>query len=203
MTQNDAGTGEQIKDKASDVAGQAQEKAQQAAGQARDQLRSQVDQRSTEAGRRISGQGSDLRAVGEQLRAQGKDGPAKLADQAADRVERAGHWLTNSDADRILNDIEEAARSNPWAVMAGGLALGFAASRFLKASSSERYQTRDARRTPDYPALPQRTPAGDPLRDAADMPLASPSPSPERFGSAGDERFDTRLADGVPAGRSL
>ena len=32
-------------------------------------------------------------------------------------------------------------RRQPWAVIAGGLALGFAASRFLKASSSRRYES--------------------------------------------------------------
>src|ERR1700712_3620281 len=142
MAQSDAGTGEQVKDKAADVAGQAQEKAQQAAGQARNQVRTQIDQRSTDAGQKVSEQGSDLRAVGDQLREQGKDGPAKLADQAAHHVERAGSWLSESDADKILHDVEDAARQNPWAVVAGGIALGFAASRFLKASSSERYQAR-------------------------------------------------------------
>jgi hypothetical protein len=40
--------------------------------------------------------------------------------------------------------VEDFARSKPWAVAAGGLALGFAASRFLKASSSRRYQQTQA-----------------------------------------------------------
>jgi hypothetical protein len=152
MTSTDAGTGEQVKDKATEVAGQAQEKAQQAAGQARDQVRSQIDQRSTDAGEKVSAQGSDLRAVGDQLREQGKDGPAKLADQAAHHVERAGSWLSESDADKILHDVEDAARKNPWAVVAGGVALGFAASRFLKASSGDRYATRA-----NTPAPPRQT----------------------------------------------
>jgi gas vesicle protein len=160
MTQTDAGTGAQVKDKAGEVAGQAQEKAQQAAGQARDQVRTQIDQRSTDAGRKVSEQGGDLRAVGDQLREQGKDAPAKLADRAADHVERAGSWLTDSDADKILGDVEDTARQNPWAVAAAGLALGFAASRFLKASSSDRYQARGA--TPDR-ALPRPTQPGDTL----------------------------------------
>jgi hypothetical protein len=161
MTQTDAGTGEQVKDKATEVAGQAQEKAQQAAGQAKDQVRGQIDQRSTDAGTKVSAQGSDLRAVGDQLREQGKDGPAKLADQAANHVERAGGWLSESDADKILRDVEDAARKNPWAVAAGGLALGFAASRFLKASSSDRYQARSG--TSDSPrgALPRPSEPGD------------------------------------------
>lgn len=156
MTQTDAGTGEQVKDKATEVAGQAREQAQQAAGQAREQMRSQIDQRSSDAGQKVSAQGSDLRAVGDQLRQQGKDGPAKLADQAADHVERAGSWLSESDADKILHDVEDAARQNPWAVVAGGIALGFAASRFLKASSRDRYATRAA--TPSPAPTPAQRP---------------------------------------------
>jgi hypothetical protein len=40
----------------------------------------------------------------------------------------------------LLRDVEDFARRNPWAVAAGGFALGFVASRLLKASSSERYR---------------------------------------------------------------
>jgi hypothetical protein len=185
MTQTDAGTGEQVKDKAGEVAGQAQEKAQQAAGRARDQVRSQIDQRSTDAGRKVSEQGGDLRAVGDQLRQQGKEGPAKLADQAAHHVERAGTWLSESDADRILHDVEDAARKNSWAVVAGGLALGFVASRFLKASSSDRYRARSGTGQPDGGALPRPTEHGDPrfVRDAAPgAPAAGATPVPgEQF----------------------
>jgi len=90
----------------------------------------------------VGGFASDVRSVGQQLREQGKDQPAKLADQAADRAERLGNYLTGSDADRILGDVEDFGRRQPWAIIAGGVALGFAASRFLKASSSRRYESR-------------------------------------------------------------
>lgn len=204
MTQTDAGTGEQVKDKATEVAGQAQEKAQQAAGQAREQIRGQVDQRSTDAGRKVSEQGSDLRAVGDQLREQGKDGPAKLADQAAHHVERAGNWLSESDADKILRDVEDAARKNPWAVMAGGLALGFAASRFLKASSGDRYQTRGGTSDSGRGALPRPTEPGDArfVREGGlDAPGAGTTPvSGEQF--AGTLTAQERAA-GTPGGRAL
>ncbi|HEX8205390.1 MAG TPA: hypothetical protein VF587_04965, partial [Solirubrobacteraceae bacterium] len=148
-----SGATDQARDKAGEVAGQAQEKAQQlagqaseqaqqAAGQAKDRLREQVDQRSTQAGEQVAGQASDIRTVAEQLREQGKDKPAQYAEQAADKVESLGGYLRDSDADRILSDVEDFARRQPWAVIAGGLALGFAASRFLKASSNERYYSR-------------------------------------------------------------
>jgi hypothetical protein len=137
---------------------QAKEKAQEAAGQAKDkagfQLRSQVDQRSTDVGQRVGGYASDVRSVGEQLRQQGKDQPARLAEQAADHAERLGSYLKESDADRILGDVEDFGRRRPWAVIAGGVAVGLVASRLLKASSSERYQ----QRTSDYQQLPERTP---------------------------------------------
>ena len=142
---------------------QAKEKAQEAAGQAKEkagsQLRSQVDQRSTDAGHRVGGIASDVRAVSQSLREQGKDQPAKLADQAADRAERLGSYLEESDADRILGDIEDFGRRQPWAVIAGGVALGLVASRFLKASSVERYEKRTSiqSREPVAPAAPAVT----------------------------------------------
>jgi hypothetical protein len=143
------------------AAQQAKETAQQAAGQAKGRVRDQVDQRSTEAGERVSGVAQDVRSVGDELRRQGKDQPAKLADQAAERAEKLGDYLTGSDGDRILRDVEDFGRRQPWAVIAGGLALGFAASRFLKASSSRRYQAgyyessdRLPARTPDVAPVP-------------------------------------------------
>ena len=138
--QQDQGGAEQAKEKASEVAGQAQEKAQEAAGQAKGRAREEIDRRSTEAGQQVKTTADDIRSVGEQLRSQGKEGPAKIADQAADRAQRLGGYLEGSDSDRILRDVEDFARRQPWAVVAGGVVLGFAAARFLKASSSERYR---------------------------------------------------------------
>ena len=127
-------------EKAQQVAGQAQEKAGEAAQQAKGQLRTQVDQRSTQAGEQVSSTASDIRTVADSLREKGQDKPAQLAEQAAQRAEKLGGYLTESDADRILHDVEDFARRQPWAVVAGGLFLGLAASRLMKASSTERYQ---------------------------------------------------------------
>lgn len=138
------GSTEQAREKVQEVAGQAREKAQEAGSEARSRLRQQVDQRSTEAGERVNSAGSDLRSVGRELRNQGKDTPARLADQAADRVERVGGYLAESDADRILRDVEDFGRRQPLAVLAGGMVIGIVAARFLKASSSRRYQSRTA-----------------------------------------------------------
>ena len=152
-----SGATDQAKEKAQQAAGQAKDQAQQAAGQAKGALRTQVDQRSTDAGQKVGGFASDVRSVGDQLRQQGKDQPAKLADQAADRAERLSSYLTNSNGDRILRDIEDFGRRQPWAVIGGGVVLGLVASRFLKASSTRRYEERF-----EYSRaqLPPRTSAG-------------------------------------------
>lgn len=117
---------------------------QKVAGQAQEKLREQLNQRSTQAGDQIGNQAADLRSVGESLREQGKDGPARAAEQVAGYAERASGYLRDRDADQLLSDVEDFGRRRPWAVAAGGLALGFAASRFLKSSSRRRYEGRAA-----------------------------------------------------------
>ncbi len=109
---------------------------------AQEKVREQLDQRSSEAGERVAGSAQDLRSVGEELRKQGKDTPARFADRAADQTERVGSYLRESDADKMLSDVEDFGRRQPLAVLAGGLVLGIAAARFLKASSRSRYQSR-------------------------------------------------------------
>jgi hypothetical protein len=138
-------TTDQVKDQVRDKTQLAQEKAQGALGQARSRLRDQVDQRSTQAGDQVHSAAQDVRGVADQLRGQGKDAPARVAEQFADRAESFGTYLRNADGERLLRDVEDVARRQPWLVAAGGLALGFAASRFLKASSSRRYQSRPDR----------------------------------------------------------
>jgi len=131
---SNGGATEQAQEKAKEVAGQALEKA-------RDRVRDQVDQRSTQASGQLNSTADDVRSFAQQLREQGKDKPAQYAEQAADRAQRLGGYLNDADGDRILRDVEDFGRSNPWAVVAGGLALGFVASRMLKASSGERYRS--------------------------------------------------------------
>jgi hypothetical protein len=179
---SEQGATAQAKDKAQEVAGQAQEKAQEAAGQARDRIRGQSDDRSSQAGQQVTGHAEDLRSVGQSLREQGKDQPAKIADQAADRLQRAGSWLTDSDADRILGDVEDFARKNPWALMAGGVALGFAASRMLKASSRDRYHSGSG--TQDGYGQPPRT-----------LPVATDQ---ERFSRPGSATTPATTAPAMP-----
>jgi hypothetical protein len=132
---------DQVKDQVRDKAQVAQDKARGAMGQARGRMSEQVDQRSTQAGERIAGTASDVRSIAEELRGQGKDTPARMAEQVASQADRVGDYLKEASGDRILRDVEDFARRQPMLVAAAGLALGFAASRFLKASSSRRYES--------------------------------------------------------------
>jgi hypothetical protein len=165
------------------TAEQAKQRAQEATEQARGRMRDEVDRRSTEAGEQATSVADAMRQASRQLREQGKDQAAKPMEQAAQRVDRAGRWLRDSDGDRILRDVEDFGRRNPLAVAAGGLAIGFALSRLLKASSTDRYRsTQDVQRAqlprttatergngiaaPDIPAPPgrassTRSPYGD------------------------------------------
>jgi hypothetical protein len=151
----------EVKGRTQEAAGQAQEKVQEAAEQAQGMVREQVDQRSTQAGEKVAETAQDMRSVGEELRKQGKDGPAKLADRAAERTERLGSYLTESDGDKLLSDVEDFGRRQPLAVLAGGLVVGVAAARFLKASSRGRYRSRMASDQPTrelQPPVPSQPP---------------------------------------------
>jgi hypothetical protein len=170
----DGSVGE-AQEKAQEVAGEAQEKARDAAGKAQENVRQQVDQRSTEAGERVAGTAQDLRSVGEELRKQGKDTPAKLADQAAEQTEKVGSYLKEKGPDEMLHDVEDFGRQRPWAVLAGGLALGVVAARFLKASSRNRYQQRSSNGVRPTGQVPQRT-TPPPLNRSAVEPVVSPPP---------------------------
>jgi hypothetical protein len=176
-------------EKVQDAAGQAREKAQEGAERAREGLRGQVDQRSTQAGQQVRRQSEDIRSVAQQLREQGKDGPAKLADQAADRAQKVGSWLEESDGDRILGDAEDFARRNPWAIALGGLVLGFAASRVLRASSSDRYQSVGSQswRTGSAGALP--SPGTTPYPPTTSRPEPPVATTPPVGGALGPERL--------------
>jgi ElaB/YqjD/DUF883 family membrane-anchored ribosome-binding protein len=133
---------EQVKERVQDVA-------EQAKGQTREQLRAQINQRSTQAGEQVSSTAAAMRKASEHLRVEGKDSVAKVVDGVAERSERLGNYLSRADGDQILRDVEDLARKQPWLFVSGSAVVGFLASRFMKASSSNRYQGSMARHYPE------------------------------------------------------
>lgn len=126
----------------SSITDRAQDAQQQATQSAQARVREQVDVRSTQAGEQVSATAHALRATSDKLKDEGQDAPARAAEQIAGHAERLGGYLSESDGERILHDVEDFGRRQPLAAIGVGLAVGIAASRLLKASSSRRYESR-------------------------------------------------------------
>jgi hypothetical protein len=122
------------KEKAREVVGEAKSHAQVAAGQVKGQAAAQVDEKSTLVGQQIGSQGEALEGVAGELRRQGQDGPARIAEQAAEKVKDVGEYLERADGEKLVETAQQVARDNPAAAAAVGAAAGFAAGRVIKAS---------------------------------------------------------------------
>jgi hypothetical protein len=125
------------REKAREVAGQAKGHAQAAAEEARSRAAAQVDERSTQIGQQIGSQAEAIDGVVEELRRQGKDGPAKLAEQASERVKGIAGHLEQADGESLVAAAADLARENPAAAAAAGAAAGFVAGRVIKAASGD------------------------------------------------------------------
>jgi len=107
------------------------------------QLSSQADSRSTQMAEQVTPIADALRKAGTHLDEQGNAKPASQAIFAvADQAEKVGSYLREGDADRFVADFERFGRSRPWVLAGAGLAVGFAISRFLKASSPDEFESR-------------------------------------------------------------
>jgi ElaB/YqjD/DUF883 family membrane-anchored ribosome-binding protein len=127
-------------DTASQAIEKTQEKAQDVKGQVSAKARTEVDSRSTQLGEQVTSVVQALRRAGEQLQSEGNETGGKAVWAVADRVERLGGYLRDSNADRFTGDLESFGRRRPWAVAGIGVALGLMVSRFLKASAANRYE---------------------------------------------------------------
>jgi hypothetical protein len=133
--------GQQVVSEARDAAGQvavqAKDAGMQMAGDARRAAEEQINNRSTMAGERVGLAASDARDIAEHLRGKGREAPAKVADQAADRMERFAKYLQDADADRIMSDIRRVGREQPAVIVAGAAVVGVLIGRVVKASNPD------------------------------------------------------------------
>ena len=130
-----AGTGE----RPTGVTDAAQQKAVELKDEGTEKVRSELDERTTEMGNQARAFAQSLRRAGNE--SQSNDVASRVAVGAADRLERAGEYLERARGDDLLRDAERFARERPWVVAGVAAAVGFAASRLLKASSERRYET--------------------------------------------------------------
>jgi hypothetical protein len=136
------------------------EEVEQAKSTAASLIRSQVDERSSQLGEQLHGAVQALRQAEQTMEQEGTPG-SQLVERAAAEVERTARYLSESDGRRVLNDLEGVGRRNPWAVIGGGIVLGFLGARFLKASSSRRFE--EYRQTYQASWTPQQLPSGEPV----------------------------------------
>ena len=118
------------------------DKAHTVQNQVGEQVKGQVGQRASQAGEQVGAVSTALHSTSEQLRNEGQDGPARIVEQAAAKGDQLSSYLAKTDPNEILADVESFCREQPWVVIAGGIALGFLGARFLKSSSSRRYESR-------------------------------------------------------------
>jgi hypothetical protein len=146
-------TTEHVKEQVQDIAAETKD-------QTRRQVRAQIDARSGQAGEQLASGAQAMRRASEQLRGEGKGRAADLVDGVADRGERLGAYLSRADGNRILGDVEEFARRQPWLVTGGSVVAGFLAGRFMKATSTSRYQSGSGESPPITRPVLEGSPAG-------------------------------------------
>ncbi len=126
---------------------------------ARTFLSSQLDDRSTAVGSRVTKAAAELRSIGDRFRQTPVVSQlAVLTDRGAEYVDRFGTYLQAGTTDRFVSDLEDLTRQRPWTMTSGAVVVGFLASRFLKTSSGARYRARAvdptaATNTPQMTAL--------------------------------------------------
>jgi ElaB/YqjD/DUF883 family membrane-anchored ribosome-binding protein len=132
---------EQVQERVGEGAQQIQEKASEAKQNTRERVRQEIDTRSSRTGEQMTKTGSALRRTAQQLRGDRQEQQAKVLEAVADRTERVGRYLNQTEGEQILRDVERMARQRPWVVAGAGTVLGFLAARFTKASSTRRYES--------------------------------------------------------------
>jgi hypothetical protein len=110
----------------------------QAAGDAvcrlREQGMSALSQQKTYAADELSHLGAAMRRTADSLHQDNDNAIASYAEAAAESIERASNYLRNSDAGRLMEDVETLARRRPEVFFGGLFIAGLVMSRFLKAS---------------------------------------------------------------------
>jgi hypothetical protein len=132
----DAGRGERARPKTDEVADQLKNTARALGHEAISQARSRGEQQKARAADEIDRLASVLHDAGATLDRE-KMATGRLVHAAADRLEDFVDRLDRRDVDGIIRDARQWARRNPAAFLGGAVALGFVASRFLKASSDD------------------------------------------------------------------
>lgn len=129
--------GDQIKETAGQMVGQAQQTVSQVTGQARQQAASQLATRKDQAATNLTDVSQAVSQVGSQLRQNDHDTLAQYADMAAQQVNRAASYLRERNINEMFDEVQGLARRQPALFLAGAFALGVLGARFLRSSTPQ------------------------------------------------------------------
>lgn len=127
-------TEDTVKSAASEAMEQAKSTASKTATNIRSMLQERLDTGYRKAEERLSSVVSDMRKAADTLEQQGQPGASKIVNSATKQAERLTSYMESKSAEDLLAEANRYAREHMWIVIAGGMLLGVAAARFLKAS---------------------------------------------------------------------
>lgn len=126
-------TAEQLKQSSQD----AREDLGRAASSAKDQVREKIEDGKRAATSAAEDTTEALDNVASDLSAQGHESLAKATSTMSAQLAELADHVGNKSLDELVRDARDLASRNPGLVIAGGLAIGFALTRFVKASPEQ------------------------------------------------------------------
>ncbi len=133
---SNAGVTDQVKQGAQNLTDQTQQVAGQAVQQVQQQTEGMAQSQKDRAAQTFSSVAMAVRHTGENLQQQDQAAVGQYAVKAADRVDEFARYLQQRNVRELVNEVQVYARQNPAVFLSGSFALGLAAARFLKSSTS-------------------------------------------------------------------
>jgi len=125
----------QAKKKVADLAGQAKTAGENLAEDAASAAATRADAAKASVASEVSSVASALRTAAEEMRSGSPQ--ERTFGQIAEGLADASDAMRNKDLNTMVQDVSTFARKNPLVFLGGAALIGFAATRFAKASSTE------------------------------------------------------------------
>ncbi len=146
QTSDAASLTDKTKQAASDAASQAKDAAQSVASDAAQAAKTHADAARSSAADEASGIASALRTAADEMRSGSPQ--ERTLGQIAEGFADASEAIRDKDMGTMVRDVTDFARHNPLVFLGGAALLGFAATRFARASGGAASATRQPRSQP-------------------------------------------------------
>jgi len=134
-----SGTGSLVTEQVKQGTQQAAEQTQQAAGQVAESAKSTAvsyaDSQKQTATQSLHSVADAFHDTGKTMESSGPAPIANYANKAGDKIDELAQYLEQTSVQNLIGDAENFARQHSSLFLGGALAIGFAASRFIKAST--------------------------------------------------------------------